>query len=168
MRSRRSGGRTPESRLDDAMDDTPPASRGEEEGEEEREEEREEGRGRNYLRGRDGWAGMCASILRIRWPTRIMAASTSSSFTCRPQARSIATISPSSRAASSSSLTQCLIRLTPVCDRAPVLPAMMRPFRVHIPLSLVERYRFRYVLADPSLQWCRHSDAENSAQSPAE
>ena len=118
MRSRRSGGRTQESR----MDDVPTDSRGER-------EEREEGTEGNYLRGLGGWAGMCASILRIRWPTRIMVASTSSSFTCRPQARSIATISPSSRAASSSSLTQRLIRRTPVCNRLPSLPALLATTR---------------------------------------
>ena len=90
-----------------------------------RRDEREKRTEGNYLRGLGGWAGMCASIRRIRFPTRIMAVSTSTSFTCRPQARSISTISPSSRAASSSSLTQCLIRLTPLCDRSPSLPALL-------------------------------------------
>ena len=40
------------------MDDAPRDSGGD--------EEREEGRGENYLRGRGGRAGMCASIIRIR------------------------------------------------------------------------------------------------------
>jgi hypothetical protein len=128
-----------------------------------RRDEREKRTEGNYLRGRGGWAGMCASMLRIRWPTRIMIASTSSSFTCRPHARSIATISPSSRAASSSSLTQCLIRLTPVCDRSPSLPAMTRPFLANTPQSLVEPVA-------PDAPFLTHPSSgaeENIAQSPA-